>query len=69
MSSEVFLKFAVFIGPFCVIYPAPISKKSLFGVVNLKAIMWYGATFWSLSIKFETLELWLYVQEFRNDDM
>ena len=45
--------------PLGVIGPVPISKKSLFGVIILKTTRWYGATFWSLPMKFETSEPWL----------
>ena len=34
MNSEVFRKFGVFMDPFGVIIPTPISKKSLFGVIT-----------------------------------
>ena len=33
-NSEVFPKFAVFMDPLGVIVPAPVSKKSLFGVIT-----------------------------------
>ena len=37
MNSEVFPKFAVFMEPLGVIVSAPISKESLFGIINQKA--------------------------------
>ena len=59
MNSEVFPKFAVFMNPLGIIVPTPISKKSIFGVITQETTSWSGATFWSLSMKFETSEPWL----------
>ena len=50
-----FSKFAVIMDPLGVIVSAPM-KKLLFGVITKKATRWYGATFWSLPMKFETSE-------------
>ena len=48
--------------PLGVIVPVLTTNKITFWCYYLKTARWYGATFWSLPMKFETSEPWLYTK-------